>query len=86
MLTAAGFTVEDERTVAVNIDGPPSDAVGRYALGVLQRLRSVVAGLFSPSDLTALDGLLDARSPHYILRRTDLALRTERTVWAARRS
>ena len=85
MLVAAGFTVEDERTIAVNIDGPRNEAVGRYALGVLQRLRGVVAELLSPSDLTALDRLLDASSPHYIPRRTDLMMRTERTVWAARR-
>lgn len=85
MLAAAGFTVEDKRTIAVNIDGRGNEAVGRYALGVLQRLRGVVAGLLSPGDLTALDRLLDASSPHYILRRTDLTLRTERTVWAARR-
>jgi SAM-dependent methyltransferase len=86
MLTAAGFTIEDERTIAVNIDGQRNEAVRRYALGVLQRLRGVVAGLLSPGDVTALDRLLDASSPHYIPRRTDLKMRTERTVWAARRS
>lgn len=37
-------------------------------------------------DRTALDQLLDTNGPHSILRRDDLAVRTERTVWAARRS
>ncbi|GAB2965634.1 hypothetical protein GCM10027075_76780 [Streptomyces heilongjiangensis] len=86
MLTAAGFTVEGERTIAVNIEGSRSEAIGRYALGSLQRIRSAAAGSLSREDLTALDQLLDTGRPHSILRRDDLALRTERTVWAARRS
>ncbi|WP_406399384.1 class I SAM-dependent methyltransferase [Streptomyces sp. NBC_00879] len=86
MLTAAGFTVEDERTIAVNIEGSRSEAIGLYALGILQRIRSVIAERLSPEDLTALDQLLDTSSPHSILRRDDLTVRTERTVWAARRT
>jgi SAM-dependent methyltransferase len=86
MLTAAGFTVEDERTIAVDIEGDRSEAIGRYALGVLQRIRSVIADRLSPEDLSALDRLLDTTSPHSILRRDDLTVRTERTVWAARRA
>ncbi|MFB4300541.1 class I SAM-dependent methyltransferase [Actinomadura sp. NTSP31] len=86
MLTAAGFTVEGERTIAVNIEGSRSEAIGLYALGVLQRIRSVIAERISPEDLTALDQLLDTSGPHSILRRDDLTVRTERTVWAARRT
>ncbi|MBP5925445.1 class I SAM-dependent methyltransferase [Streptomyces sp. LBUM 1483] len=85
MLTAAGFTVEGERTIAVNFEGSRNEAIGRYATGVLQRIRSVIADRFSPEDLTALDQLLDTSSPHSIARRDDLTVRTERTVWAARR-
>lgn len=85
MLTAAGFTIEGERTIAVNLDGTRSEAIGRYATGVLQRIRSVIADRLSPEDLTALDQLLDTSGPHSILRRDDLTVRTERTVWAARR-
>ncbi|WP_326685715.1 MULTISPECIES: class I SAM-dependent methyltransferase [unclassified Streptomyces] len=86
MLTAAGFTVEGEHTIAVNIEGSRSEAIGRYALGGLQRIRGAVAESLSPEDLTALDQLLDTGSPHSILRRDDLTMRTERTVWAARRT
>ncbi|MFJ2307728.1 class I SAM-dependent methyltransferase [Streptomyces sp. NPDC087787] len=86
MLTAAGFTVEDERTIAVDIEGDRSEAIGRYALGVLQRIRSVIADRLSPEDLCALDRLLDTTSPHSILRRDDLTVRTERTVWATFRA
>lgn len=85
MLTAAGFTVEGERTIAVNFEGSRSEAIGRYATGVLQRIRSVIADRLSPEDRTALDQLLDTSSPHSTLRRDDLTVRTERTVWAARR-
>ncbi|MEU3854957.1 class I SAM-dependent methyltransferase [Streptomyces sp. NPDC029554] len=86
MLTAAGFTVEGERTLAVDIDGTGSEAVGRYALGILRRIRAAVTQELAPEDLTALDRLLDTEGPHSVLRRDDLNVRTRRTVWAARRT
>ncbi|MFF3285790.1 class I SAM-dependent methyltransferase [Streptomyces sp. NPDC003023] len=86
MLTAAGFTVEGERTIAVNIEGSGNDAVARYALGILTRIRGAAAESLSSEDLAALDRLLDTRGPDSVLRRDDLSVRTERTVWAARRS
>ncbi|MEU0156676.1 hypothetical protein [Micromonospora fulviviridis] len=46
----------------VNIEGFRSEAVGRYALGGLQGIRSAVAETLSPEDLTALDQLLDTSS------------------------
>ncbi|MFC1440110.1 class I SAM-dependent methyltransferase [Streptacidiphilus sp. N1-10] len=85
-LTAAGFTVEAERTVSVDIGPPHTDAVGRYALGSLRRMRGSVAQVLAAEDLAALDRLLDTEGPDSILRRDDLAVRTERMVWAARRS
>ncbi|MBT2414390.1 methyltransferase domain-containing protein [Streptomyces sp. ISL-12] len=85
-LTAAGFTVEAERTVTVNVGPPHTDAVGRYALAGLRRLRGAAAGTLAAEDLTALDRLLDADDPRGILRRDDLTVRTERMVWAARRA
>lgn len=84
-LTAAGFTVEGERTITVNLGPPHTEAVGRYALSSLTRMRGGIAEDLTPEDLTALDQLLDTESPHSILRRDDLTVRTERTVWAARR-
>lgn len=86
MLTGAGFTVVGERTITVNIDSSGNEAIGRYALGGLQRLRSAIAETLPPEDLTALDRLLDPDSPHSLPRRDDLTMRTERTVWAARRT
>lgn len=85
-LAEAGFTVEGERTITANIEGSRSKAVGAYALGGLQRMRHSAADALSAEDLAALDRLLDTDSPHSILRRDDLAVRTERTVWAARRT
>ncbi|MBM7439569.1 trans-aconitate 2-methyltransferase [Streptomyces sp. HB132] len=85
MLTAAGFARQGERTITVNIQDSPTEALGRYALGSLQRIRGAAAGSLVPEDLAALDRLLDVDGPHSVLRRTDLVVRTERTVWAARR-
>jgi SAM-dependent methyltransferase len=84
-LTAAGFDVVGERTISVHIEAAERAGVGAYALAGLQRLRHRVAGLLSTEDLTALDRLLDVDGPHSILRRPDLAVRTERRVWVARR-
>jgi SAM-dependent methyltransferase len=86
MLAAAGFALEGERTITVNIEGSRSAAVGRYALGSLQRLRRSATDALPGEDLAALDRLLDTDSPHHILCRDDLAVRTERTFWAARRN
>jgi SAM-dependent methyltransferase len=84
-LTAAGFIVEGERTLTVDIAHSRSSAVGRYALSGLRRMREAMTDVVTTEDLTALDQLLDPSGPHSILRRDDLAVRTERTVWAARR-
>ncbi|MTD53320.1 class I SAM-dependent methyltransferase [Amycolatopsis pithecellobii] len=85
-LAAAGFTLDDQRTISVHIGQSASGAVGRYALRGLHGLRARVADELSDEDLAALDRLLDTESPHSILRRDDLAVRTKRTVWAARRT
>ncbi|MER8071483.1 class I SAM-dependent methyltransferase [Streptomyces sp. NPDC094034] len=84
-LTAAGFAVEGERVITVNLGPPHTEAVGRYALSSLTRVRGGLAQELGTEDLAALDQLLDTESPHSILRRDDLTVRTERTVWAARR-
>ncbi|MDJ0380368.1 class I SAM-dependent methyltransferase [Streptomyces sp. G-G2] len=85
MLTTAGFTVEAERTMTVSIENSRSEAVGRYALASLRRMRPAAAAELSADDLAVLDRLLDAHGPDSILRREDLGVRTERAVWAARR-
>lgn len=86
MLAAAGFTVVDERTITVDTEGERSEAIGRYAYASLQRIRDVAAPALDPGDLAALDELLDTDSPNSLLHREDLAVRTERTVWAACRA
>ncbi|MFD6415292.1 methyltransferase [Streptomyces sp. NPDC060194] len=83
MLAAAGFTVEGERTLSVRIGHSPT--VGCYALAGLARMRGTLAPELAPADLAALDRLLDPSAPDGILHRDDLTVRTERTVWAARR-
>lgn len=82
-LVAAGYAVEAQRTVAVD-ERPRSAAVGRYALLVLRRLRLALADELPAEDLAALDRLLDVDGPGSVLRRDDLVLRADRTVWVAR--
>jgi SAM-dependent methyltransferase len=85
LLTTAGLTVAGDLTVAVDIAGSGNAAIGRYALGALRRVRGAASADLAAEDLAALDRLLDTDGPHSILRRDDLAVRTERVVWAARR-
>ncbi|WAL67758.1 class I SAM-dependent methyltransferase [Amycolatopsis cynarae] len=86
MLTAAGFAVEGELIVDVDVKGAGNAAIGQYALVALQRVRDAVAAELDTEDLVALDRLLDVDSPHSLPRRDDLAVRTKRSVWAARRT
>lgn len=69
--------------MTLNLDRAHSEAIGRYALGSLQRLRDTIVQALPADDLAALNRLLDTDRPHSILRRNDLAVRTERTVCAA---
>jgi SAM-dependent methyltransferase len=85
-LAAAGFRLQDRRTVHVDIQDSPGSAVGPYALATLQRIRDPAAAALGPADVAALDRLLDPTSPHSILHRTDLGVQTTRTVWAGRRT
>jgi SAM-dependent methyltransferase len=84
LIQAAGFRVEGQRTLTATIEGSRSAAVGRYALTGLRGIRNGVADKISTEDLAALDRLLDPDGPHSVLRRDDLAVRSRRTVWAAR--
>lgn len=84
-LAGAGFTVEGERTFAIELTPPLPAAAGRYAQLSLRRMRTGLDGELSPDDLTALDSLLDDDAAESVLRRTDLSVRTTRTLWLARR-
>ena len=76
-LTGAGLTDLRERTISVRIG--QSDAVDRYARTGLARLRGAVTDILPAEDLAALDRLVDpANSAEFVLR-------TERTIWIARR-
>lgn len=86
MLTAAGFSVEGETIADVEVKGTGNPTIGQYALSTLQCVRGAVAAELDTEDLIALDRLLDVDGPHSLLRRDDLAVRTKRFVWAARRT
>ena len=84
-LRQAGFTVEAERTFAIDLRSPLPAAARRYAQLSLERIRSALDGRISERDLAMLGSLLDGGGPGSLLRRDDLSVRTTRTVWVARR-
>lgn len=85
MLIAAGFAVETHRTFTATVDQARSPAIGRYAFIGLSRMRDVLSDALPAEDLAALDHLLDPENPQNLLHRDDLTMRTQRTVWIARR-
>ncbi|WP_424216908.1 class I SAM-dependent methyltransferase (plasmid) [Streptomyces sp. BI20] len=85
LLVEAGFAVEEERGITVHVDPERSAAVRPYAVNSLTRLRASAAEALDPADLAALDRLLDPNSPDSLGLHPELAVRTERTVWTARR-
>jgi ubiquinone/menaquinone biosynthesis C-methylase UbiE len=84
-LSHAGFTIEAERTFAIHLTPPLPAFTARYAEASLRRIRSGLDGRISADDLATLDTLTDSDGPGSVLRRTDLSVRTARTVWVARR-
>jgi SAM-dependent methyltransferase len=85
-LRQAGFDVVAERDFAIDLTPPLPAAAARYAQASLRRLRSGVDGLLDAGDLAALDALIDGDGPDGVLHRTDLTVRTTRTVYMAERS
>jgi SAM-dependent methyltransferase len=84
-LTKAGFAVERERRIDIDLAPPLPAATGRFAQASLRRLRSGLGDRLSAGDLAALDLLVDDDRPDGVLRRDDLTVRTARSVWMARR-
>ncbi|MBO3674978.1 trans-aconitate 2-methyltransferase [Streptomyces sp. NEAU-YJ-81] len=84
-LSRAGFTVEVERPFTIDLRPPLPEPTARYAQASLRMLRSRIAGKLSSDDLATLDHLIDSDGPDGVVRRADLTVRAERTLWAARR-
>lgn len=84
-LAKAGFTVEDEVRYAVELRGPLPVSAGRYAQAMLRRMASGIGDLLDVGDRAVLDLLTADTGPHSVLHRPDLSVRTERTLWLARR-
>jgi SAM-dependent methyltransferase len=80
LLTSAGFAIEAERHFDIDLGAPLPEATGRYAQESLRLLRRHLGDRMDAADLDALDALIDG-----VPTRSDLGLRTARTVWVARR-
>lgn len=81
-LRKAGFTIEAERAFVIALAPPLPAATGRYAQASLRRLRTGLGDRLDAADRATLDTLLAGDA---ILSRTDLTVRTTRTVWLAGR-
>lgn len=81
-LRRAGFAVEPEQVYDIALSPPLPPAAGRYAQLSLSRLRSGLGDRLPADDRAALDTLLAGAG---LAARTDLAVRTTRTVWVGRR-
>ncbi|MEV0938803.1 class I SAM-dependent methyltransferase [Micromonospora wenchangensis] len=79
-MTQVGFRSVTERRFDIDLRPPLPAAAVRYAQVSLGRMRHGLADRLSPADLAALDAAV-AGLPG----RDDLSVRTERTVWLARR-
>ncbi|MFD9130667.1 class I SAM-dependent methyltransferase, partial [Kitasatospora sp. NPDC059571] len=80
-LSRAGLTIEDKQVFDLELRSPLPPAAGRYARVVLQRLRAALDTTADPADLAALDALIDGDAGVGVLHRSDLVVRTERTLW-----
>jgi SAM-dependent methyltransferase len=85
ILLQAGFTIEAQRALTVDLSPPLSASAGRYAQRSLQHMRSRLDGRLEADDLATLDAIIDGPGPDGVLRRGDLTVRAERTAWVARR-
>lgn len=74
-LSGAGFSVDAERSFAIELLPPLPASSGRYAEVVLRRLRSGLEGGMSPEDLATLDTLVASDGPDGVGQRNDLNLR-----------
>jgi SAM-dependent methyltransferase len=84
-LVAAGFTIVDKQTFAIDLRPPLPAAAGRYAEAYLRRIRPAVEPGLSAADRAALATLLDGQGPDALPYRGDLTVRGTRIAWAARR-
>jgi hypothetical protein len=84
-LTKAGFTIVAQRHFVIELTPPLPAATGRYAQATLRRMRTGLGDRLGADDLATLGTLLDGDGPDAVLRRGDLTVRAERTVWVGAR-
>jgi SAM-dependent methyltransferase len=76
----AGFTAVTERHFDIDLRPPLPPSAARYAEVTLRRMRHGLEGRLDEADLAALDKVAAS-----LPTRDDLTVRTDRTVWLARR-
>ncbi|MEV4620606.1 class I SAM-dependent methyltransferase [Asanoa sp. NPDC049573] len=79
-INTAGFGAVNERRFDIDLRPPLPPATARYAEVSLLRMRDALEGRLATADLAALEKAATGTAT-----RTDLSVRTTRTVWLARR-
>ena len=82
-MTAAGFTILESRDLTLDMSAPLPEPAIRYALATLRQLRAGIATRLSPDDQATLDLLLADDGPGSLRHRSDLTVRSTRSVWIA---
>jgi hypothetical protein len=85
-VAAAGWAVVDERDFVIDLDPPRHPKAAAYAVAWFGRLAHGLTDRLDSDDQAVLAELLDERSPHSLLARTDLHIRGVRTVTIGRRA
>ncbi|GIF71298.1 hypothetical protein Asi02nite_08160 [Asanoa siamensis] len=79
LIAGAGFSAVTERRFEISLRPPLSPAAARYAEVALLRMRHGLEERLAPTDLAALEKIAAGMGG-----RSDLTVRTTRTVWLAR--
>lgn len=84
-LERAGFEIAEQRSSVTALENPTTPAAERHARTSLAKMRAVLGDRLDPDDVAILDRLLADHHPDSPLGRNQLAPRSVRTVWVARR-
>lgn len=84
MLRETGFELLTDTLVVAHLDPPLNADARAVVVRDLQRSRKHSGAAIDPTDLAALDALLDADNPNGIMRRPDLFLEGSRHLFIAR--
>lgn len=84
MITAAGFSVVDDRVARIRLQPPLTSELRAFVAQTLTRARSQLASMLDADDVEVIDELLDPGSALSIARRDDVFVEASRRIVIAR--